>query len=281
MNSFETENYVLIKYDEILCDFFILRECVRIAKEKEIIEVPSLAWFLLQFWPTSRTTSKMLNYTGRFKVRRMVQARLLRKQNIDSHYASAIYKFIKTRAINNSSNVAFFSADAKCKVSIGEPDYPIAAVSRGRQVIVAANESFKVADHDFTKLSMIPDAYLIHEIPQLPINQGPVNEREEEELDISESTPSLFGQWYTGQVFYGFKNIVLQGSTAMRCAAEMGKIAKAYYGYSIPPRWYAYTGSGPERKVDNLSVQKAYISMFLINDLDEFLVCWTAANQSY
>ena len=43
------------------------------------------------------------------------------------------------------------SADAKCKVSIGEPGTPIAAVTRGKRVIVGMNESFQVTDHDFSK----------------------------------------------------------------------------------------------------------------------------------
>ena len=56
------------------------RQCIRIAKEKHIDEIPRYAWFLLQFWPTSRSVSKLFHYTGRFKVRHMVQARLLRKK---------------------------------------------------------------------------------------------------------------------------------------------------------------------------------------------------------
>ena len=55
--------------------------------------------------------------------------------------------------------------DAKCKVPIGEPGYPIAVVTRGKKVIAGLNEKLLVTDHDFSKLSIIPDAYLLHEIP--------------------------------------------------------------------------------------------------------------------
>ena len=48
---------------------------------------------------------------------------------------------------------SFVSADAKCKVQIGEPAYPIAAVSRGKKVLVGINETFAVGDHDFSKFS--------------------------------------------------------------------------------------------------------------------------------
>ena len=56
-------------------------------------------WFLMQFWPTTRSGLKILHYTGRF--RRIVHARLLRKNNPDVHSASAVYKFLKQQAIKN------------------------------------------------------------------------------------------------------------------------------------------------------------------------------------
>ena len=57
------------------------------------------------------------------------------------------------------------SADAKCKVSIGEPGTPIAAVTRGKRVMVGMNESFQITDHDFSKISLIPDGTLIQDVP--------------------------------------------------------------------------------------------------------------------
>ena len=96
----------------------------------------------------------------------MVQAHLFRKSNLDAHHANSIYKFLKERAVKNRQNVAFFSADAKCKVPVGEPGCPTATVTRGKKVIVGNSEKFYVADHGFTKLSLILDAYLLHEIPE-------------------------------------------------------------------------------------------------------------------
>ena len=124
-------------------------------------EIPSYVWFLMQFWPTTQSALKILHHTGRFKVCRMVQARLLRKNNPDTHYAKPVQKFLKQRAIKNRNNVAFFSANAKCKVSVGETGFPVAAVARGKKVVVDVNETFRVADHDFSKLSFIQDAYLL------------------------------------------------------------------------------------------------------------------------
>ena len=77
----------------------------------------------------------MLHYTGKFKMRRMVQARLFRKSNPNSYCANAVFKFMKIRAVKNRHDVAFFSANAKCKVPVGEPDFPIASVTCGKKVI--------------------------------------------------------------------------------------------------------------------------------------------------
>ena len=230
-------------------NFRFFREYVRIAKEKGVINIPTYSWFLLQFWPTHRTASDMLHYTGRFKIRRMVQARLFRKSNPDAHYANSIYKFLKERAVRNHQNVDFFSADAKCKVPVGEPGYPIATVTREKKVIVGNNEKFHVADHDFTKLSLIPDAYLLHEIPESRDDLT----AEESCDDIESGEKSRSGEWFTGQVFYGFKSMVSEGSTSMRCAAELGELMIEQFE-TIPPYLYVYSDGGPERKTDNLSV---------------------------
>ena len=44
------------------------------------------------------------------------------------------------------------SSDAKCKISIGVPGTLIASVSRGERVLVGLNETFQVANHDFSKV---------------------------------------------------------------------------------------------------------------------------------
>ena len=73
---------------------------------------------------------------------------------------------MKERAVKYREDTVMVSADAKCKVSVGEPGYPIATVSWGKQVIVGVNETFKVGDHDYSKILLIPDVILIHSIPE-------------------------------------------------------------------------------------------------------------------
>ena len=53
----------------------IYRDCEHLAKEKEpVVSVPTYPWFLHQFWPTTRSKANMTQYSGRFKIKRMVQA---------------------------------------------------------------------------------------------------------------------------------------------------------------------------------------------------------------
>ena len=152
----------------------IYQECIE-KTGRSRIEVPSHTWFLLQFWPCSHAGANVLHYTGRFKVKRMIQARLFRKNNPDAHYCNAIYNFMKQRAIKHTTDWTFFNADAKYKVSVGEPDFPLASVSQGKKVMVGVNESFRVADHGFSKVSLIPDVIFLQDIPE-PQDDKPAHE---------------------------------------------------------------------------------------------------------
>ena len=239
----------------------------------------------------------------------MVQARVLRKHNVDLHYNNALFSFMKKRAKKYVDSTTFVTADAKCKVSVGEPGFPIAAVARGKQVIVAENEVMAVGDHDFSKLSLIPDAILIHEIPssndsskEIP-NEGISNENLNEDIepiekDVQEGdqrvlrsnvvVPSsstkvkdresedAIGSWYTGQCYYGVKNMITQGSTAIRCTTELAKTIQQEH--CIKPRLYVFNG---DRNITNLAVQKNIVSVFLKLDLDEAVFARTAANCSF
>ena len=146
----------------------LYRTCV--SKATYDVPIPSYDWFLLQYWPT--TMSKMFRYTGRFKVKRMVQARILHKSNVDTHYANAVYSFLKERAQKFRETTAMVSSDAKCKISVGEPGTPIAAVSRGKKVLVGLNQTFQVTDHDYSKISLIPDATFFKQSHLLRNNPG-------------------------------------------------------------------------------------------------------------
>ena len=50
---------------------------------------------------------------------------------------------MRERVVKTRQNIAFFSADAECKVAIGEPGYLIAVVTRGKKVIVGLNAALQ------------------------------------------------------------------------------------------------------------------------------------------
>ena len=136
----------------------------------------------------------------------MVQAQHEQSQFTLRKYA--VFKFMKIRTAKNRHNVAFSRADCKFKVPIGELDFSITSILCGKRVTVGSNETFMVGDHDFTKLLLITDAYLLHELP---------------EPDDSEGSPKV-GEWYTGQVYYRLKGMATEGSSAMCCTAELSEI---------------------------------------------------------
>ena len=146
----------------------------------------------------------------------MVQARLFRKHNPDSHYCTSIYNFMKERAMAHRDTSTLFSVDAKCKVSVAEPNFPIASVTRGKKVIIGINQSFEVGDHDFSKISIIPDIVFVQKISE--------NKEQGDEGFLS--------SWFSGKVFYSFKNMVTQDSSALRSVVEMAKVT-AYISITI------------------------------------------------
>ncbi|CAI2199404.1 4485_t:CDS:1, partial [Funneliformis geosporum] len=52
-----------------------------------------------------------------------------------------------------------------CKVE--EPGFPVAAVKRGKKVIVSRDITFKIVDHNYTKIGIISSVAIIYNIPKL------------------------------------------------------------------------------------------------------------------
>ena len=166
--------------------------------------IPSEAWLRYQFWPTDPSKRSASQYTGRLKVKYMVQARQFRKFHPDSHYASALYRYLRCFAIKHASVASFFSLDDKHHCKVGEPGHPVAAVERGKRVIVALDKKFIVSDHDFTRFSLIPTVALQVDIPT-----------------------SINDTFHRGQVYIGLKDLALEPSSALRHSTELSKVCAA------------------------------------------------------
>ena len=53
------------------------------------------------------------------------------------------------------------SLDDKHKVKVGEPGYTLAAVERGKKVLVGLGQVMAVGDHDFSKSTITPSVTMI------------------------------------------------------------------------------------------------------------------------
>ncbi len=204
--------------------------------------IPSLQWLRYQFWPRKVSTSTSKQYTGRLKLKHMVQSRQFRKNHVDSHYASALFRYEREFAIKYRQHSTFVCQDDKHSIKVGEPGYPVAAVERGKQVLVGLNEKMVVGDHDFTKLTLAPSVNFLVNIPE-----------------------SMEETFYHGRVFAGRKGSAFQSSSPIRHATELCKILETE---NTNPILLLYTDGGPDHRSNYPSVQIALICLFLHLDLD-------------
>ena len=114
--------------------------------------IPTPSWVRLQFYPKNPFLQKAAQHTGELNVKFiMIQARLLSHDHIDGHYCSALFRYIREFAIRFRDVATLACLDDKHQVKVGEPGYPVAAVNRGKSVIVNKDVALSVGDHDFTK----------------------------------------------------------------------------------------------------------------------------------
>ncbi|CAG8806196.1 6163_t:CDS:2, partial [Gigaspora margarita] len=146
------------------------------------INVLSDKWICLQFCPTNAVTIRAMYYTGQFKVKFQVQGRMLQKSSEDTHYCAALFRYLREFCIQYRQWACLISADNKHKIPIGE-EVVVSTDVRNRCSIVTQGSILAAADHDFSKLSLMPSVYVsykdtIFEPKMLPIlclytNGGP------------------------------------------------------------------------------------------------------------
>ena len=81
-------------------------------------------------------------------MRYAVQSRQWRSSHVDDHYGAFLFKYLREFAIQFRSYRTMCCVDDKHHAKIGEPGYPLAAVERGKRVLVARGKTFAVGDHD-------------------------------------------------------------------------------------------------------------------------------------
>ena len=94
-------------------------------------------------------------------------------------------------------------------------------------MIIARNQDFLVADHDFTRFSLVPSICLFLDIPE----------------EISDS-------WYQGQVRVTLKETSMQPLSPLRHAAELiSAVQQEYSETSIPSMLFLFTDGGPDHRI--------------------------------
>lgn len=144
--------------------------------------------------------------------------------------------------IKYREHALFLSVDDKAKVPVGEPNFPLGAVTRGKRVPLGPNQLCAVGDHDFSRMSITPSAVLVVDIPE-----------------------SMCESFLVGTPYYSLKFQATQPSTALCRSAEMAKIANCH---DNPPIQMIYHDGGPDHNHTFLSVKISLIAYFLKLDLD-------------
>ena len=158
----------------------------------------------------------------------MVQSRQFRHTHIDSHYASALFRYEREFAIRYRHFTIFICQDDKHTIKVGEPGCPVAAVDRGKAVLVGLNEKLVVGDHDFTRFSITPSVNF--------------------EIDIPEKIEDAF---YHGRVYVGLKDATFQHSSPIRHACELRNILQSR---DVQPILLLYTDGGPDHRPTFISL---------------------------
>ena len=221
-----------------------------------VAPIPSESWVRLNFAPKKTHAKVAQHYHGRLKVKHAVQKRLFRKNHPDEHYCAALFRYQRELAVKYRDLSTFICIDDKHRIKVGEPGYPVAAVERGRQVIVSQTETFVVADHDFTRFSVIPSVVLHVDIPD-----------------------TFEGSWYQGKVLVGLKDAVFQSSSPLRHATELHSFLLQRIGNKTI--MFIYSDGGPDHRITYVSVQLSLIALFLNLNLYFLVACRTAPNHSW
>ena len=219
-------------------------------------EIPSVQWLYLQFSPKRPSSYSSLQFTGKLDVKFCIQSRQFRKAHPDLHYASALFRYEKEMAIKFRDVCHFICMDDKHHIKVGEPGNPVAAVDRGKRVLVANGRKVEVSDHDFTKFSIVPSVIFELEVPE-----------------------TIEGSFYRGKVHVGIKDIVQEPSTPIRHATELKTILESKS--AVQPVLFVYTDGGPDHRLTYLSVQLSYIAIYLALDLDMLVAVRTPPMASW
>ena len=77
----------------------------------------------------------VLNFNFRLQVQHKIQQRQLRAAHLDDHCWAALFKYFKSKAVEEKHRVVAFCSDDKSKINVGEPDAPVSTGVKRRESI--------------------------------------------------------------------------------------------------------------------------------------------------
>ena len=218
--------------------------------------IPSESWVRLNFCPRNPHSRVAKKYTSRLEAKHMVQKRQFRNYHPDAHFCAALFRYMQDYAIKFRDISLFVCIDDKHRIKVGEPSFPVAAVERGKEVIVSLHETLTVGDHDFCKFSLIPGVVLIVDIPH-----------------------DMEGSWYRGDVIIGLKEAAFEPSSPIRHMTELHNcLATRMENRHM---LFVYADGGPDHRLTFLTVQLSLIALFLNLKLDVLIAGRTAPSHSW
>ena len=228
------------------------------------LQIPSLEWLRLQFWPRNPYSFSSLRHTGRLDLKFGVQVRQLRHDHVDSHYVSVVLRYLKEFCVQEREFASYLSIDDKAIIPVGEPGLPVSSGVRGynQSIVLADGPSPSALDHDFHVHGIVPSIVFAVKIPE-----------------------SAKDSFYSGKAFVGLKDKVTQPSSPLRHATELSCLLKspAFDDESLAnkPILVIASDGGPDHRIGYVSVQLSMICLFQSLDLDMLVVSRTCPYQSW
>ena len=180
----------------------------------------------------------------------------MRAAHPDDHYCAELFKYFKSKAVEEKDRVMAFCSDDKSKIHIGEPNAPVSTGVRGSESIIPKLVTLEALNHDTHKSSLTPNVALWCDIPT--------------------STDKSFVRGY---VYYTVSDSVFQSSSPFRHGVMLCKIIEELE--HVPPILMKYTDGGTDQRNTLVSVNVASICLFKELDLDFMIAVRRGPGHSY
>ena len=174
----------------------------------------------------------------------------------DYHCCAALFKYFKSKAVEEKDHVMAFCSDDKSKIHVREPNAPVLKGVRGRRSITPKLVTLEGLDHDMHKSYLTPNVAL--------------------RCDVPASSDKYFVR---GNVYYTVSDSVFQSSTPFCHGLMIFKIIKELK--HVPRVLMKYTDDGTNQSNALESVKVGLICLFKGLNLDFMISARCAPEYSY